>query len=78
MPRAMKKNKLNALYSGIEQNKNGMMYDLRYHGKFLNIDEPNIVVFTNSPPKMSYLSHDRWNLLKVADNELVEFRFEDQ
>lgn len=76
MPRAMKKKKLNALYSGIEQLKNGMMYDLRYHGKFRYIDEPNIIVFTNTPPKMLYLSRDRWSLWKVEDNELTEFKFD--
>lgn len=77
MPRAMKKSKLNRLYSGIEQLKNGMMYDLRYHGKFRYIDEPNIIVFTNQPPKMSYLSRDRWCLWTVRNNQLEEFRFDE-
>ena len=76
MPRAMKKSKLNRLYSGIENLKNGMMYDLRYHGKFRYIDEPNIVVFTNQPPKMSYLTRDRWALKTVVNNQLENFAFE--
>ena len=78
MPRAMKKSKLNRLYSGIEQLKNGMMYDLRDHGKFRYIDEPNISVFTNQPPKMSYLSRDRWDLVTVVNNQIEEFQFDDQ
>lgn len=75
MPRAMKKNKLYGLYSGIETIKNGMLYDKRYKGQFEYIDEPNIIVFTNSPPKMKYLSHDRWNLWTVKDKHLVEYKF---
>ena len=75
MPRAMKKKKLNSLYSGIEQLKNGFMYDLRYHGKFRAIDDPNIIVFTNTPPKMSYLSADRWVLWEVVDKQLKSFHF---
>ena len=71
----MKKSKLNRLYSGIENLKNGMMYDLRYHGKFRYIDEPNIV-FTNQPPEMSYLSRDRWAPWTVVDNQLEEFQFD--
>ena len=78
MPRAMKKSKLNRLYSGIEQLKNGMMYDLRYHGKFRYIDEPNIIVFTNQPPKMSYLSRDRWDLVTVVNNQIEQFQFDQQ
>lgn len=78
MPRAMKKKKLYGLYSGIEQLKNGMMYDLRYHGKFRYIDEPNIIVFTNAPPKMGYLSRDRWSLWTVKDQQLERFTFPDK
>jgi len=75
MPRAMKKTKLYGMYSGIETLKNGMLYDKRYHGKFEYIDEPNIIVFTNSPPKMKYLSRDRWALWTIKDNQLVQFHF---
>lgn len=71
MPRAMKKKHLYELYSGIEQLKNGMMYDTRYHGKFKYVDEPNIIVFTNTIPKLSYLSRDRWNLWEIIDQQLV-------
>lgn len=77
MPRAMKKKKLYGLYSGIETIKNGMLYDKRYKGSFTYIDEPNIIVFTNTPPKMSYLSRDRWQLHSIdANHHLVPFKFE--
>jgi len=76
MPRAMKKTKLYGLYSGIETLKNGMVYDKRYKGVFEYIDEPNIIVFTNTPPKMSYLSRDRWQLWTITSKELVPFKFQ--
>lgn len=76
MPRAMKKTKLYGMYSGIETLKNGMLYDKRYKGQFEYIDEPNIIVFTNAPPKMRYLSRDRWALWTIKDNDLVKFQFD--
>lgn len=71
----MKKKGLYGLYSGIENVKNGMLFDKRYKGVFKYIDEPNIIVFTNTPPKMSYLSRDRWKLWTVQDNQLVVYKF---
>lgn len=75
MPRAMKKKGLYGLYSGIENVKNGMLFDKRYKGVFKYIDEPNIIVFTNTPPKLSYLSRDRWKLWTVQDNQLVVYKY---
>lgn len=75
MPRAMKKRHLYEFYSGIETIKNGMLYDKRYKGCFRYIDEPNIIVFTNSPPKLKYLSKDRWKLWTIQSNQLAEFLF---
>lgn len=75
MPRAMKKRKLHEFYSGIEMIKNGMLYDKRYHGKFMYIPEPNIIVFTNTPPKKCYLSLDRWKMWKVVDQQLVVYKY---
>ena len=77
MPRAMKKKKLYGMYSGIETLKNGMIYDKRYKGSFTYIDEPNIIVFTNTPPKMCYLSKDRWKLWSIdVNHQLTQFKFE--
>lgn len=73
MPRAMKKKDLFELYSGIEQLKNGMVYDTRYHARFEYFDEPQVIVFTNTMPKMRYLSRDRWKLWSIIDKKLVEF-----
>ena len=51
-----------------------MLYDTRYHARFEYFDEPQVVVFTNSPPKMKYLSRDRWRLWTITkrDKELTE------
>ncbi len=76
MPRAMKKTKLGEFYAGIETVKNGYMYDKRYKGNYHYIDEPNIIVFTNSPPKMRYLSIDRWRFWTInTEQELVRYRY---
>lgn len=76
MPRAMKKKHLYDMYSGIEALKDGYLYDKRYKGTFHLIDEPNIIVFTNTQPKMRYLSADRWNLRCVnEDQTLGVFRY---
>lgn len=76
MPRAMKKNRLAGFYAGVETIKNGILYDKRYHGKFHVMDEPNIVVFTNTPPKKKYLSPDRWKMWTIKDNQLHIFKYD--
>lgn len=76
MPRAQKKKHLYGLYSGIETIKNGILYDKRYHGKFEIIERPNLVVFTNQPPKLRYLSRDRWKLWTVVDQRLEVFKWD--
>jgi hypothetical protein len=76
MPRSMKKRKLHEFYAGIETLKNGYLYDKRYKGSYRYINEPNIIVFTNSPPKISYLSVDRWKFWTInSDMELEEYRY---
>lgn len=75
MPRSMPKNKLCGFYAGIESLKNGSAYDKRYHGKEMDFDSPNVVVFTNKKPKLSYLSRDRWRLFGIKDKRLVDYCF---
>lgn len=74
MPRALKKEKLHQFWSGIEQLKNGYLYDKRYTGRVKQIDEPQIVVFTNFPPDLSALSPDRWKMYAMtADRALIPY-----
>ncbi len=78
MPRAIDKEKLHSMYSGIESIKNGYAYDDRYHFKEKIFDCPNIWVFTNTVPDMSLVSIDRWRLWEVKGNELVKYEEEIQ
>lgn len=73
MPRAMNKTALGQFYAGMEQLKDGMLYDTRYHGKQMIIDEPNILVLTNVEPDVNMLSKDRWNLWKINGEILVNY-----
>lgn len=75
MPRAMPKKNLFEMYQGIETLKDGYMFDKRYKGQFELIDEPNIVVFTNTPPKKRYLTRDRWRVWTVENEELVVYTY---
>lgn len=73
MPRCMKKDKLLGIYAAIEQIKGGYCWDDRYSFKYEYFDPPNICVFTNEMPDLSYLSRDRWRLWEIKNNELVKF-----
>ncbi len=76
MPRAINKENLGSLFSGIESIKDGYCFDDRYEFKQKYFDCPNIFVFTNTVPDMTMLSEDRWKLHMVVDNELVPFEEE--
>lgn len=74
MPRAINKDKLNQLYSGIETMKGGYAYDTRYHFKDRWFGNPNVFVFTNIMPPNDLLSGDRWVLWEINDaQELIQF-----
>lgn len=75
MPRAMPKKNLFEMYQGIESLKDGYMFDKRYRGQFELIDEPNIVVFTNTPPKKRYLTRDRWRVWTIHEDQLVVYTY---
>lgn len=65
IPRALKQDKLRDVYAAIETIKTGFVFDTRYKATQKIVDSPNIWVFTNTIPKMSYLSADRWNILEI-------------
>ena len=65
MPKAMKKDKLAELYSGLECLKNGKMYDIRYSYKCRRIDRPQIIVFTNMLPNFDLMVKDRWEVWEM-------------
>lgn len=77
MPRAINKEHLNQLYSGIESIKGGYAYDDRYHFKQKLFDPPVIIVFANKLPDRGMLSEDRWRIFGISEQKtLYEFRGE--
>lgn len=74
LPRAMNKDRLNGIYTAIEQIKKGKLFDLRYKYKEWWIDSPQIWVFSNIYPELEMLSLDRWRIWEIDENkELSEF-----
>jgi hypothetical protein len=76
MPRGMKKDKLGEFYSGLESLKNGVCYDKRYAFRKRRFDRPQIIVFTNTLPEMSFMSADRWSIWEMDQNKtLSQYEF---
>lgn len=73
LTRSMNKDKLNGMYSAIEQIKNGYLYDDRYTFRRRFIDSPGVIVMTNELPSMDYLSSDRWKVHYVEDDTLKTY-----
>lgn len=74
LPRAINKEKLFQMYSGIEIIKSGYAYDDRYKFECSYFDCPTIFVFTNKVPDLTLLSRDRWILWEInAAFELKRF-----
>lgn len=74
MPAAMKKEKVNQLYSGLEMLKNGFLYDKRYSGKKRRITRPQVLVFANDLPKLDLMAPDRWTVMYITpDKDLVPY-----
>jgi len=70
LPRANAKNNQHAIYSGIEEVKNGYCYDDRYKFKCELFEPPHVWVFTNEIPDCNLLTMDRWVLWTIKNNEL--------
>lgn len=52
-------------YKSIESIKNGMIYSPKYESGYKLFNAPHIIIFANSPPDMTKLSHDRWIINKL-------------
>jgi len=72
LPRAMNKDRLNGIYTAIEQIKKGKLYDLRYKYQAWWIDSPQIWVFSNNEPDLSMLSMDRWKIWRINETHELE------
>lgn len=73
MPRSLRKEAVDQMYAGIEELKNGYVFDDRYTYKRRWIDSPIIWVFTNTIPNIDLLSKDRWVYYRIVDYDLVAF-----
>jgi len=72
MPAAMKKEKLHGMYQGLECLKNGLLYDKRYKGRKLRLEQrPAIIVFTNTPPNKSLMAPDRWVIWHMQPDKTI-------
>lgn len=73
MTRAIDKDNLSGLFSGIEAIKDGFVYDLRNKYKEWTFSSPHIWVMTNQFPNKEYLSANRWNIygIHLQSNKLV-------
>lgn len=61
IPRSWKWNE--ALYTAIETIKDGLVYDPRYSARMRNIRGVKVLCLTNTMPKVSALSEDRWKII---------------
>lgn len=52
-------------YEVIESVKNGIMYNTKYESKMKCYKPPKVVIFANTPPDMSKMSADRWNITQI-------------
>lgn len=74
MPRAIKQENMGEMYGALETLKDGFAYDDRYTYKEKVFDSPNVWVFTNTLPDLSFLSRDRWLFWEVVDKKLVKYQ----
>lgn len=70
LPRALDKGKMSQMIAGLEQLKNGYIFDSRYQWKEKIIGSPVIWVFSNTIPYLDTLSSDRWRCWEVVDMKL--------
>lgn len=60
VPRAESIQQKKAMWTAIEQLKNGCLYDGRYSPRKMWIDPPKLLIFANEEPPFDTLSRDRW------------------
>ena len=59
-------------FTGIESIKNGLFFSGKYESAMLySANKPNVVVFSNFPPKTDKLSLDRWKIGEIVDQKII-------
>lgn len=65
LPRTFNDDKHNSIYTIIESIKNGRITCTKYKGDTIQFYPPHVMVFSNWFPDISFLSKDRWEILKL-------------
>lgn len=52
-------------YGMLEALKDGVIYSGKYKGGKVFLDEPHVIVFSNSEPLYEKFTPDRWNVIKI-------------
>jgi hypothetical protein len=65
IPRTFNDDKHNSIYTIIESIKNGRLTFTKYKGDTIHFYPPHVIVFSNWMPDISFLSKDRWVILKL-------------
>lgn len=60
-----------AIYSSIEEVKDGVVTALKYQGGTLLFNQPHVLVFANFRPKLSAISLDRWQIHEICHKSLT-------
>lgn len=56
-------------YGAIEQIKNGLIFSGKYEGCQMIFNHPHVIVFANIPPDVDKMSFDRWNVIRINNND---------
>lgn len=59
-------------YKSIEEIKNGMICNTKYETGMKIINSPHVVIFSNSFPEIDKFSLDRWNIMRIENNDLIK------
>lgn len=73
VPRSINIRAAEQLWAGIEQVKNGLVYDKRFKFQYKVFGCPEIWVFTNGEPNLSFLTADKWKFWDIVNDELVSY-----
>ena len=58
-------------FAGIESIKNGLFFSGKYESAMLHsVRKPNVIIFSNFPPRTSNLSSDRWKVGQIVNNAI--------
>lgn len=60
-------------YGAIESIKDGIFFSGKFKSGMVNMDSPHVLIFTNNHLNYAALTNDRWNVLSIENQKLVNF-----